>query len=327
MGIKKLKDVFGLSVIDIVAGNQIGYVYDVIINGETGDVDYIVVDDGSLILGAKIIQTKNIEGVGINAITINKKEAVQEILKVEKAVQLFKSKIRIMDTKVLTQKGKLIGKIGEVYIDENDFSVKALEFISSESPEKTKLIPRGLVLTFGENFVIVVENAEENFTDVFDPNDEKMLKLYEAKRVQRLEEPEEVEQPKKEEEKTEEKIEEKGEEKVEEKMEEKAEEKTEEPKKEEHKEKSEHKSHSSHSKNEHHEQKHHGNHKSNEDKTATNLFEQKQKEFLLGRKVTKDIKDKEGNIILAQGEAITNELIDKAKQAGKFIEVVMNNTL
>jgi hypothetical protein len=58
---------------------------------------------------------------------------------------------------------------------------------------------------------------------------------------------------------------------------------------------------------------------------AASLFEQRQKQYLNGRRATKTIADNSGNIIISEGMVINHEIIDVAKTAGKLIELVMNN--
>jgi outer membrane biosynthesis protein TonB len=55
------------------------------------------------------------------------------------------------------------------------------------------------------------------------------------------------------------------------------------------------------------------------------LFEERQKLYLLGRKVTKNILDRKGAIIAKEGTEITEAIIENAKKEGKMVQLVMNN--
>jgi hypothetical protein len=57
---------------------------------------------------------------------------------------------------------------------------------------------------------------------------------------------------------------------------------------------------------------------------AARLFEERQRQYLLGRKAGKRIETETGEVVLEEGETITEELMDKAKAAGKFTELSMN---
>jgi hypothetical protein len=58
---------------------------------------------------------------------------------------------------------------------------------------------------------------------------------------------------------------------------------------------------------------------------AAKLFEERQREYLLGRKVSKRIETASGEIIAEEGELITEELLDKTRETGKFNELSMNS--
>lgn len=53
-------------------------------------------------------------------------------------------------------------------------------------------------------------------------------------------------------------------------------------------------------------------------------FEQKQRQFLLGKKVTKRILNEAGEVLADEGDVITHKLIDRVKAGGKLVELTMN---
>jgi uncharacterized protein YrrD len=53
-------------------------------------------------------------------------------------------------------------------------------------------------------------------------------------------------------------------------------------------------------------------------------FEQKQKQFLLGKKVTKRILNEAGEVLVDEGDIITHRVIDRVKAGGKLVELTMN---
>ncbi len=57
---------------------------------------------------------------------------------------------------------------------------------------------------------------------------------------------------------------------------------------------------------------------------AAKMFEDRQRQFLLGRKVSKKIELDNGQVLAEEGTVITEELIEKAKALGKFTELSMN---
>ncbi len=57
---------------------------------------------------------------------------------------------------------------------------------------------------------------------------------------------------------------------------------------------------------------------------GSSLFEQKQRRFLFGKRVTKRIVSEDGELLAAEGDIVTDELIDKVKAGGKLVELTMN---
>lgn len=66
-----------------------------------------------------------------------------------------------------------------------------------------------------------------------------------------------------------------------------------------------------------------------EDKTVQNkssakLFEEKQRQFLIGRRAKKTILDSSGNVLVEEGQAITKEILDRVTDKNKIIEITIN---
>lgn len=394
---KKTESILGLPAIDLSSGNQIGKIWDIIINGDTGAIDYFIVDDGMMILGAKVVESNDVQGIGEYALTVADKEVLNDISKIQRAVELFKQNVKVKGTKVLTQKGRLVGQIGDIYIDERTCLISALEFVAFDAQDKVRIIPRDKVLTYGEKLIVVVENLEEVLRDTpgsgedyfgvslepkmieenttgNTPEHEEKDMLYVDERKKELPHTNRVDEEAKQGEQVEdagsnqdpmedEDIVEPGQnEKVYEEQQPQQQIVQEEeialpevdgqtngilqesePVGEVGSEAAENESEVKQavvnsfkegisapaftykqgyppkieSKNKQHNK--HNNPKS------SNLFEEKQKEFLIGRKVTRTVKDRTGNVLLSQGEVITEEAINNAKNAGKLIEIVMNN--
>ena len=57
---------------------------------------------------------------------------------------------------------------------------------------------------------------------------------------------------------------------------------------------------------------------------ADKATEERHRRFLLGKKATRDIKMDNGIVIVQAGQDITEEVLQKAKLANKFIELSMN---
>ncbi|HEY5586570.1 MAG TPA: PRC-barrel domain-containing protein [Ruminiclostridium sp.] len=163
---RKSKEIIGLPIISISDGSEVGKVKTVIINAEKGAIDYVVVDGGIQILSAKVIPTEFVLGIGEYALTIENEDAINDISKIPAAIDLLQKNIQVKGTKVLTKKGRLIGEIGDFYIDEEDnSSIIGLEYIADITQEIIRIIPRNSVITFGKKLVVVKEDVESTLLD------------------------------------------------------------------------------------------------------------------------------------------------------------------
>jgi uncharacterized protein YrrD len=163
---KKTKEIIGLPLISILDGVEVGKVKTVIINAEKGAIDYVVVDSGIQILSAKVIPTEYVLGIGEYALTIENEDAINDISKIPAAIDLLQKNIQVKGTKVLTKKGRLIGEIGDIYInEENNCSILGLEYIADITQKSIRIIPRDSIITFGKNLVVVKDNVEETLLD------------------------------------------------------------------------------------------------------------------------------------------------------------------
>jgi uncharacterized protein YrrD len=58
--------------------------------------------------------------------------------------------------------------------------------------------------------------------------------------------------------------------------------------------------------------------------SSVRLFEEKQRQFLIGRKGTRTVLDSSGNVLLEEGQVLTNEILDKVKDKNKIMELTIN---
>lgn len=58
-----------------------------------------------------------------------------------------------------------------------------------------------------------------------------------------------------------------------------------------------------------------------EESDGTAFFKQRQRQFLLGKKLVQDIRDASGNILIAEGTVVTEEIISLAESYNRFVEL------
>lgn len=276
---KKSAELLGLSVFSIEEGKEAGTIIDLIINPGKGTVEYLIVSNGTRYIGLKVIPFKNIEGVGEHAVTINNTSLVIDFKDAPDINDLLEKDVQIKGTKVITQKGKIIGSVKEYVVDdENDGKIHGciLDPINSTKPG---IIPAENVVTFGKDVLVVQHNVEDGILDSLpnvqiDNNEPPHKNEFVAevavtketvitKPVERIPAntpgvtPAEVtpgvinEEPVK-------------------------------------------------------------------------LFEDKQRQYLVGKKTNKTIVSDDGETIIKEGTILTQDLVDKVTKAGKLLDLIMN---
>lgn len=303
---KKTQEIIGLPIISISDGVEMGKVKSIIINAVKGAIDYIVVDSGIQIASARVIPTGNILGIGEYALTIENDAAISDISKIPSAIDLLQKNIQVRGAKVLTKKGRLIGEIGDIFIDEDDgCKITGLEFIADITQERVRIIPRDSVITFGKSLVVVNDDVENSLLERStqlssgekNSDDEKKNSVISdedtAAHSTSLLSEEVSDQDNGSAQSTNPENSPAG---VVFETEASLEETT--------------------SFNEN---------APPSETSAADLFEQKQRQYLIGRRATKTVTDSSGNIIIHEGSVIDGEIIDQAKREGKLIGLVMNN--
>ena len=291
---KKSQQIIGLPIISISDGNEVGKVKNIIINSERGTIDYFVVDSGIQVLSTRVIPTANVLGIGEYAMTILNPDAISDISKIPIAIELLQKNITVKETKVLTKKGSLIGETGDIFVDvDNGCLIVGIEYIADITQKKVRLIPRSSVITYGKTLLVVEDDIQDKLCDdlssLLEGNGFDYSPGNNAEYTVGVQSGLEEENTSsdfwQEPQKT--------------TMEETA--YTISGTAQQEVEKQETRS------------------------SAAELFEERQRQYLRGRKATRIITDSNGNTIINAGETITDEIIDRAKQNGKLVELVMNN--
>lgn len=273
---RSANEIMGLVLLCINEGKEAGTVKDMLIDRQTGTVEFLVLDDGQWYFGAKVISFKDILGIGSNAVTTETEDNIERFVEVERAVALIQDGIKLISAKVYTEKGRYIGKIDEFFIDD-DGGIAGCRLILDDG--QIKIIPRQSIVTFGKNVIVVEDNIEEKFMD--HANNE--VPSYEEKKHLELQEYH-------------------------------------------HRETSKNGTQKPFNDILLNESKTHVKEELADKAEAAKSFEQKQRQFLIGRKVSKRITSKDGEILAEKGTIITDELIDKIKENGKYMELTMSTS-
>lgn len=325
---KTAQQIIGLPVVSIFDGNEIGKVKNVIINASKGTIDFFVIDSGIRSLAGGVIPAERVLGIGEYALTIQQPDDISDIVKIPAAIELMQKNITVQGTRVLTRKGSLLGETGDIFVNEQDtYNITGVEFVPANNGIKSGIIPRSSIITFGKNLLVVQDDFVDQLIETpsainAEPIDEKknfsldnQVSSFDTVLPEPVvTEPELTIYP--EIVREEPKIEKEDFFEIENlnldsslqiPFETNGQQSASEP--------SYEISPEASVDNVQNEEAH---------LSAAELFEQRQRQYLVGKKVTKAIYNSSGGIIVSGGEIITEQMINDVKANGKLIELVMN---
>lgn len=318
-----------LPIVSIAEGEEVGVVKDFIIDPTMKAIVAIVIEDTNWYEGAKIISFSLIHSIGDFAITTENASSMVALVSMPELAQLLKKDIRIVGAKLITRGGRLVGFVKEYSIDDRTGEIIGLE-LSSDSEVATpdrNIIPSSAIVTIGRDVIIVNEDIESS---LFSSHSEVAGEVSAAPRMRPAPAPRPaapapapapsysepdpepvvsrpavtVEDDKPHAGITSDddidieelldldiQLDELSDDAPAEKAPAKAAEKSAD---------------------------------GDSRESLTEIFERRQIKYMLGKKVSQDIETDGGDVILSQGETITEDVISRAKAAGKFLELSMN---
>lgn len=159
---KKSTVISGLPIINISDGNQVGKVKSLVINPDKGSVDFLTIEHEDWQVSVKAIPFKKVIGIGEYAVTIESENAVIDLNEIPIANQLVNKKIKIINTKIMTRKGELIGDVQEYFIDQDSGHILGMQLTAGQNQVT---LSSDMVVTFGKDIIIVKEDASAYFLD------------------------------------------------------------------------------------------------------------------------------------------------------------------
>lgn len=317
-----------LPIVSIAEGEEVGVVKDFIIDPVEKAIVAIVVEDVQWFEGAKVVAFSLIHSIGNFAITIENSSSVVSLTTMPELTGLIRKNVSIIGSKVITRGGRLVGFIKEYSVNANSGNIVGLELTSESelmSPDKT-IIPASAIVTIGRDVIIVEEDIEstlcatheeieESTKDIryipsavpkFDKKtkttifEEKTLPVDEDEELPPIEDITGIldeEEPTTKTSVIDEPIPDIGPDLTiptdpfAAEVEDIPSGSKEEP---------------------------------SSKASLSDIFEERQRKYMLGKKVSRDIETEDGTAIVKQGGIITEDIINKAKQAGKFLELSMN---
>lgn len=158
-----------MPIISVTEGQQVGSVGGLVINPQTMEVAALVVEQKGFFKEQRVIPYVRIKSVGDNAITIDRISNAEKAANLPETVTLLKDKIPIINTKVITESGKVLGIVEEFYIDTTSGKITLLEiannFLTGLFKGRARLNRHDLI-TMGKDVIIACSGAEDRLIPV-----------------------------------------------------------------------------------------------------------------------------------------------------------------
>ncbi len=154
---KRSKEIVGVPIISISAGIQVGAVKGLVVNPQQKTVEFLLLEEQKGNNGTKGIPFRYAEGVGEYAVTVENESVMMEISRIGILQELLEKNINIIGTKVITRKGKYLGDACEFSIDTETGNLKEIYYQNDNESENN--VPIQSVITLGKEVLVVEEPA------------------------------------------------------------------------------------------------------------------------------------------------------------------------
>lgn len=302
---KKSVEILGLPVISITEGRELGMSKTLLIDAKKGTVAAITIEDEDWYRGVKLIPYESVIAIGDDAVTVTSSENILTLDDAGDYEQLLDDNIRIIGTKAITKSGSIQGKVSELYIGD-DGKIEKCEITAPDGT--TSEVTADQISIFGKQVTVIDPSSEKKNEPVAAPASEAPAKAAPAapaapaKEAPAAKEPaapkEDVkpEPPKAAAPAPEKPAEKPAPAPAAPKAPEKPAAPAPKP----------------------------APKADPKQAAADKATEERHRRFLLGKKATRTIKMDNGIVIVEEGQDITEEVLQKAKLANKFIELSMN---
>ena len=163
---KKSVEILGLPVISITEGRELGMSKTLLIDAKKGTVAAITIEDEDWYRGVKLIPYESVIAIGDDAVTVTNSENILTLDDAGDYEQLLDDNIRIIGTKAITKSGSIQGKISELYIGD-DGKIEKCEITAPDGT--TSEVTADQISIFGKQVTVIDPSSEKKNEPVAAP--------------------------------------------------------------------------------------------------------------------------------------------------------------
>ena len=155
---KKSVEILGLPIISITEGRELGLSKTLLIDAKNAAVAAITIEDEDWYRGVKLIPFNSIVVIGSDAIIITSSENILRYDSDSRYEALLDANIRVLGTKAITKNGSIRGKVTEIFIGD-DGKIEKCELTATDG--SVSEISAGEVAIFGKQVTMIDSAAKK----------------------------------------------------------------------------------------------------------------------------------------------------------------------
>lgn len=159
---KKSLEILGLPVISITEGRELGMSKSLLIDAKNGTVAAITIEDEDWYRGVKLLPYSSVIAIGSDAVTVTGSDKILTLEDAGDYESMLDANIKIIGTKAITMSGTIQGKVAEIFIGESG-KIEKCEIESADG--SLSEITSDQVSIFGKQ-VTVIDSGMEKKTEL-----------------------------------------------------------------------------------------------------------------------------------------------------------------
>jgi uncharacterized protein YrrD len=158
--VRQSQQLIGMPIISIMDGKEIGKVKSLLVNPESGKVEFLVIHNERWTLGVKVLPFRQVQGLGDYAVMTESESAVIDLSEDTLANELKTKGVSIIGNRVITAAGQFLGEVVEYYVNAESGKVEGC-VIEKESNDQ-QVLNAEFIITMGKEILIVKKESVEN---------------------------------------------------------------------------------------------------------------------------------------------------------------------
>ena len=157
---KKSVEILGLPIISITEGFELGMSKTLLIDAKNGLVAAITIEDEDWYRGVKLIPYESVIAIGDDAVTVTNSENILKLDEAGDYESLLDENIRVIGTKAITKNGTIQGKISELFIGDNG-KIEKCEITAPDGT--TSEVTADQISIFGKQVTVIDAEKKTEF--------------------------------------------------------------------------------------------------------------------------------------------------------------------